>query len=86
MDSDSGLHPATTEAHELVIGDWVRRVYVDPDYENTRAHRVESVIQDSAITKCGRRMKPHAGASSDNYLTRLDIQHVPTDEVCEDCK
>lgn len=48
----------------MVIGNWVKRA----DRDDTKWHRVESVIESDAITKCGRRMRRMVG--------RFDISEV----------
>jgi hypothetical protein len=39
------------------IGRWCRRQYVDRVEQQTSWHLVESQIEDSVITKCGRQMQ-----------------------------
>lgn len=39
------------------IGQWVRRMQADRNYQQTKWHKVESMIQNAAITRCGRRLE-----------------------------
>lgn len=56
---------------ELKIGTWVRREYDTKQYAQTKAHRVESVVADAAITRCGRRMEQHTNALVPNRLVQV---------------
>lgn len=52
----------------IEIGNWVRR-----EKSGAKWHLVESVIDDEAITRCGRRMEQ---ASALNDLEALDVSDV----------
>lgn len=76
---------------ELRIGAWVRRD-VGANYGSTLLHKVESVVAEAAITKCGRRMEPVTGARSSNHLevwmaavSRGSQPIGPGADLCKNC-
>jgi hypothetical protein len=68
-----------------VIGQWVQRVYDQSQYKMTLFHRVESFIEEAAVTKCGRRMRPHTLAKSGNKLIYRDEWEISGNDQCSDC-
>lgn len=58
------------------IGQWVRR-----KEQGIKFHLAESMVNEAAVTRCGRRMKPTTGAGD------LEVHDDPPDETrCAMCK
>ncbi len=59
------------------IGKYVTRYDIGVAWK-TRPHKVESIVSDEPVTKCGRRLRQREG-------TQFRYEDVPALAVCEVC-
>ena len=75
----------TPEEMNASIGRWMRRRYERSNYQITRFHKIESVLNDHFVTHCGKRMLPDTGSNSPQHLEFLDDRPLNPNITCVWC-